>query len=420
MEQRLLILPGSYAAMNIVNKAHEMGIYTIVCDSFPNSPAKVIADESYMIDIFDVDSLTSLCIEKKINGVITGYLDSVLPCYCELCKRLDLPCYTTSELIELTLNKRKFKNICIENNISVITEYKLTSSFLEEDLKNIAYPIIIKPVDNQGSRGIYVCYNENELRKSYQKALDFSASKDILVEKYMDVPSVNMIYHLNNGDIYLDAMMDRRVNSQQKGFAKIAEALLFPSIYLQTYLKQANDDVIRMLKGYGFKNGVIFLQAFYDNGQFLIYEMGHRLPGSQTYKLVEKCCKYSPMEFLINFALTGVMYGNENKIKASPDFFNKKAVILICLLHEGVIGTIKGFELIKEIPEVISIDQKLFQGDSVQLIGTMQQILARIHIVADDNNTIKSVIERIHSFLEVIDINGNDQLMKLYDASDLV
>ena len=76
------------------------------------SPAKQIADEALYVSTADVDAVVDLIKEKNINGVITGFTDSVLPYYAMICKKAGLPCYGTKEQFEIMINKRKYKELC--------------------------------------------------------------------------------------------------------------------------------------------------------------------------------------------------------------------------------------------------------------------------------------------------------------------
>ena len=113
-QKKLLILGGVQAACDIVRKAQEMGIYTIVTDWYEEnrSPAKKIADKSYMISIADIDEILKMIKEENISGIITGFTDSYLEYYYKICKAANLPCYGTLEQFEICTNKDKFKKIC--------------------------------------------------------------------------------------------------------------------------------------------------------------------------------------------------------------------------------------------------------------------------------------------------------------------
>ena len=89
--KKLLYLGGIPRAKYVVSRARKLGIYVIVADYDPNSPAKQVADEGVLVNAVDVDALEALCKEKHIDGVMSGYLDIMLPVLCELSKRLNLP-----------------------------------------------------------------------------------------------------------------------------------------------------------------------------------------------------------------------------------------------------------------------------------------------------------------------------------------
>ena len=137
-----------------VLKAKEMGLYTIVTDwhELEKSPAKQIADEYWNISLMAYDQLVPKIKEEKIDGILTGFTDAFLLAYQHLCELTGLPCYATKEVLETTMDKAKFKQLCRDNGVPVIPEYDLASfvpSTITEKNK-----IMIKPVDNSGSNGV--------------------------------------------------------------------------------------------------------------------------------------------------------------------------------------------------------------------------------------------------------------------------
>ena len=164
--KRLLILGGSRISCEIVRKAQEMGIYTMVTDWYPleDSPAKQIADEYFMTSTADIPAMVNLINDKNVDGVITGFTDSVLPYYAEMCEKVGLPCYGTKEQFEILTNKRDYKMLCQEFDVPVVDEYKIEGDIETADLSHIKYPVLVKPSDNSGARGISICRNEPIIR----------------------------------------------------------------------------------------------------------------------------------------------------------------------------------------------------------------------------------------------------------------
>src|SRR5699024_8177988 len=139
-----------------------MGVKTMVTDWYPveNSPAKQIADEYAMTSTSDIPAMIQLIKENNIDGVITGFTDSVLPFYADVCNGTGLPCYGTRYQFEMLTDKTKYKKLCKEFNVPVIEEYDIKESDLHNDkLKEINYPVLVKPTDGSGARGVFICHN---------------------------------------------------------------------------------------------------------------------------------------------------------------------------------------------------------------------------------------------------------------------
>ena len=126
--KRLLFLGGIRILCDAVKMAKAMGIYTIVTDYLPDSPAKKIADASYMVSTTDVDAVVELCKREKVDGVFTAFIDSMLPYARQICDRLGLPFYASEEQIRLSLDKSFFKETCMKYGVPVVAISLIISS----------------------------------------------------------------------------------------------------------------------------------------------------------------------------------------------------------------------------------------------------------------------------------------------------
>ena len=91
MKHRLLILGTLGEFVQLVCKAREKGYYTIVCDGYPDGPAREFADEAYQIPVTDTEKIAELCREKKIDGIITSFSDLLLECMVKIADRAGIP-----------------------------------------------------------------------------------------------------------------------------------------------------------------------------------------------------------------------------------------------------------------------------------------------------------------------------------------
>ena len=412
-KKKILILGGTPQQIKLVNAAKKMGLYTIVTDYLENSPAKKIADKSYMYNIKDVDDIVSMCKMEKVDGVICGYIDPCQRPYQEICEKLKLPCYGTKEQFYKMTDKHAFKKMCIDNGVDVIPEYT------DEDIMrgNIEYPVFVKPVDSRGSRGQSVCYTENELKKAIQYAKVESSNGDILIEKYMkNAHEFQVTYFFIAGEPYLIRTVDSYCGTEDSHMEKVVACAISPSKFTQVYLENAHDKVVKMFKKMGFENGPIFMQGFEDNGVFLFFDPGLRFPGVDYENVYKKIYGIDIMEAMINFAIQG----NCGDIKLPKDgvwIKEKRAAVLFPTLAAGIIKKIEGFDEVLKDENVVSLYARCEVGEQIEWTFNVNQRMAEVDIVCDTTEELKKRIDDIQKLLVVSDVKNQNMTYQYFDVS---
>ena len=155
---KVLLLGTSLASIEIVQTAKEMGCYIIVTDNLDpeHSEAKKAADEYWMISTDNLDLLEKKCREERVNAVFAGVSEFNLDRVKELTGRLGLPCYIEAVTWKYARDKSAFKKKCREIGIPVVEEYSVSDPPLPEELAVIEYPVVVKPVDGTGNKGLSV------------------------------------------------------------------------------------------------------------------------------------------------------------------------------------------------------------------------------------------------------------------------
>lgn len=415
--KKLLILGGPALACDIVEKAREMGVYTIVTDWYEpdKSPAKLIADEYAMISISDVDSLEHFVKEKEIDGVFTQYTDSYLPYCSKLASRLGYPFCASENQLDIISNKDKSKNICIKHGIPVPQRYKLDSNFSQEDLDKISYPVLTKPVDSSGQRGIVICNDEEELKKGFLVSLNYSESKKVLVEKYLKGDYVVFCFTIQDGHLSLSAMADKPVVDEQysNGLVRLPEGYILPSKYLDLYYEKLHEKFQALVNDLGLKNGSMGVEAIVNSNEFYIFEMQYRLGGMKHHDFVLQENAVDIMKMHIHYALTG-QFAGWNLKKLDNPYYKNIYCLLNLLLNKGKIKTIEGIDKIKRIPEVYKYLQMHNIGDKIEISGTVMQIFAKVSIKSKSKKSLIQTIKSIQENLKILDEQGNSMLLLDY------
>ena len=175
--KKLLILGAYKTEIEIVNAARELGVYSITTDNHEDwnlAPAKKVSDEAWNVSWSDIQTLEKKCIDANVDGLIAGFSERRVRYAKELAEKLNLPFYAENVILDFIFSKDAFRDICVKSGISLPKHFDINDE--------IKFPVIVKPVDNGGSRGISICNHKNELDFAYNKALSVSDSKKVIIE----------------------------------------------------------------------------------------------------------------------------------------------------------------------------------------------------------------------------------------------
>ena len=417
--KKLLILGGTSASLDLVKNAKEMGVYTIVADDNDTGVAKELADEAVKVSTTDIEGLTALVKEKKIDGAFCGPSEFNIRNLIKLCAAAGLPCYTDMETWDRCANKDMFKQYCIEYGVDCPREYFVDENSEEDALDEVDYPVIVKPVDGSSSAGISVCMDTTTLREACRFARSASKSGRIVVEKYIDNGGeiFGGRYLLQDGEAYPYLLIDTYVVDPITRKSLISGFTFTPSKYSDYYMKNMDAPVRKMLKGMGLKNGTAFFQALPYNGKIYIHEMGYRLSGGMIFKLTDPLMGVNDMKMMIRCALGGKMYTEEDIKKLDIRCGGKFGGQLMVPLSVGEIAEVQGLEEVKKIPCVTDFIQYHAVGETIEerLIGTLGQHFGRFTLIAETAEEIYRAVEEIQQKLIVLDVDGNRLNNMLFD-----
>jgi biotin carboxylase len=409
--KKLLILGANPETVSLVLKAREMGIYTIVTDYDPGAFAKKYADQAENVNAVDVDALVELARREKVDGVVVGVAEALLPAYCMVCERLGMPAYSDAGTFDIMTRKDLFKEKCREYGVPTIREYSL------DDTGSIVYPVIVKPVDSCSSKGITVCHSREGLNKAVEYALEFSRSGRFLIEEYMDGDEVVAYYVMQDGEPIFVGMCDRYTYKARKELVQLPTSYIFPSRYIGSYMRVQDQAVKNMIKGLGLNNGSIFFQCFVDKeGTVRVYEPGYRLNGAQEHLLISRLSGIDAKELYINYALYGRV-AEKRLASLSDPVPSKMSCKLSPIVRTGRISRICGLDEIRKMPEVVDIRPSYNEGDTVTGEGTLKQVVCRFFIISGSSSQLKDSIDRIQKLFHVYDDKDEEMLTGLFDTS---
>ena len=408
--KKLLILAGADVHVKVVKAAKELGVYTIVTDFLPptSSPAKLVADEYWMLDITEVDAIVEKCRENKVDGVLAFCIDPAQIPYQQICEKLGVPCYGTKEQFQILTDKRLFKDYCISHDVDVVPEY----TYDDVISNRVNYPVLIKPTNSRGSRGQTVCYRQEEIEAAINYAKTESGDGEYLIERYMHgKQDMSFAYVVIGGMPYLLKIGDRYLGDEKDGLERQHIATILPSKNVDIYRREVEPKVIKMIKSLGITFGAIFLQGFWEDGKVYMYDPGMRFPGGDFDVVLKIATGYDNMKTFVRFALTGDIHSQQGNPQGAYMLGGSVCLILSIAVRSGRIAVFSGLDKISSNSHVFSVSQRYHVGEEVPATGDIKQRAAEFVVHLPDRASVPEFLSFVYDNLKILDEKGKDMIV---------
>lgn len=410
----LAVLGGTRISCEIVHAAKGLGLETVVIDYNPPelSPAKCIADCAVDLSVADTDAVADWLTCHGVDGVITGYADSLLIWYAQICEKAGLPCYGKEEQFRIFTDKRRWKSLCREHGVPSSSRYPVEDAL--KDPMSLRFPVMVKPADGSGSKGVSVVRLPSGIASAVEVARSYSRAGEVLVEEYLEGPELTMMWIVIDGRAELFMAGDRLMTGGDRGTLPLPYGYAFPSRYLPACLGDFAPKAKEMLQSAGVRNGMMFMQCIVRDGIPHVYDIGYRLTGTLEHHLTEAVAGYSPMDMLLRYAVTGSMTDD-------IDIFEKVAKGLVspcfnasCLMQPGTIDHFEGMDEVLSMDGVDACVKAHVEGETLpeSARGQLAQIALRVLGESSSYEAAVEQIGRIQSAIRIVDPYGADLMMK--------
>lgn len=184
--KKILLLGGSAQQVIAIETAKRLGFYTVLCDYLDDNPGQFVADKFYLVSTTDKEAVLKVALEEKIDGVIAYASDPAAPTAAFVAEKMGLPT-NPYKSVEILCNKDKFREFLKNNGFNTPFAMGFNNyDVVLENFNKFKLPVIIKPVDSSGSKGVQRIDSISELKSSFDKAMSFSKSKTVIIEEFVE------------------------------------------------------------------------------------------------------------------------------------------------------------------------------------------------------------------------------------------
>lgn len=288
-QRKLLLLGGSQAQLISIRKAKDLGYYTILCDFLPDNPGQYIADVFYLVSTTDKDAVLAVAMKEQINGIVAYSSDPAAPTAAYVANKMGLH-GMQYDVVRHFCEKHLFREFLQRNGFNVPNSIEVTIPY---DLKLIDYsglqfPVIVKPTDSSGSKGITVLYDDIDLSNALSYAQEYSRNGTLIIEEFIvrDHPYVieAEIFAIN-GEVVswglINSIRDTKSNPL------LPSAYTYPLDITEERKKIVKYEISRLVSATGNTSGAFNIEMIIDSQNRLFFlDAGPRNGGNMLPEFI--------------------------------------------------------------------------------------------------------------------------------------
>lgn len=303
--KKILLLGGSAQQIVAIETAKKLGYYTVVCDYLVDNPGQYHADKFCLVSTTDREAVFAVAEKEHIAGILAYASDPAAPTAAYVAEKLGLPT-NPFQSVEILCNKDKFRTFLSENDFAT-PRSKGYASLEEviEDIEEYHFPIIIKPVDSSGSKGVTVLWTKEKLEEAVKFAFSFSRSQRIIVEEFVEKKHPYLI----GGDIFvldgkivlwglLNCHRDQSVNSL------VPVGKSFPLNLDELDVQKVQETLQQLVDKLHIENGAMNIEMVVDKTEHVyLIDVGPRNGGNMIPDLLGMIFDVDVVELAIKVAM---------------------------------------------------------------------------------------------------------------------
>ncbi len=273
--KRVLVLGAPVFQIPVIQKAKEMGLYVGVVDIDREAPALCYADEQFICSIRDKDAVLRIAKVFEPDGIVIGACDTSVVTGAYVCSQLNLPGHTLDTAVKAT-DKVKMLETFRKHGVAHPFFQVVKKKDIERISTDFPYPVISKPIDSAGGRGISIIHHGTELRQAALFSSQAGISGDILIEEYMDGPEVSVEVIVVEGIPYVLQITDK-ITSGEPNFYELGHSQ--PSALAPEIKEQIGKLAAKAVLAVGLVNSPAHVEIKVTEEGLKMVELGARLGG---------------------------------------------------------------------------------------------------------------------------------------------
>lgn len=402
--KKILLLGGSNCQKNALIHGKALGYEMIIADYSLAPIAATYADKHVLVSTFDEAGCIEAAKKYGIDGIMTMGTDQPVYTAAVVASTLGLPSLISPETAKSVTNKKSMKTIFSNNNIPSV-KYKIISNLTSiEDLYDFNCPLVLKPLDSQGQRGVYKLDSKELVLQYLNKTLSFSREKEALLEEFYPSDEVTVSGWINNSKLYILTITDRILLDDPVHIG-ICTSHLFPSKHMDKYdeIRTISNNIVNSFE---LKNGPLYIQMLIGNNGIMVNEVASRIGGAFEDVIIPRISGFHILDAVMKTSL-----GLDADLTSLESYDCTKskvqASVQLMFAKPGVISYITPVEELAAFHNVLDVGYNYRIGDEIRSIENATARFGHC-VLATDFGNIKESIDDFKANFKILDYNGKN------------
>lgn len=397
--KKILLLGGSRYLLPVIKSAHELGLYVITCDYLPDNIAHKYSDEYVNVSIIDKEAVLEIAKKLEIDGIMSFATDPGVVTAAYVAEKLGLPYGGSYESVSILQDKGLFRSFLTEHNFNVphAKSYKNLEDALR-DTDFFTWPVIVKPVDSAGSKGVTRVDDKNELRKAIEYALDFSHCDQFIIEDFIEKKgcSSDTDSFSIDGKLVATTFSSQRFDVQSDNpYAPMAYS--WPSTFSREHEDELTSEIQRLLTLLDMQSSIYNIETREGvDGKAYIMEVSPRGGGNRLAEMI----RYASGVDMIKAAVQAAVGLQIDKVD-QPQYDGFWAEYV---LHSRVDGKFKEIWIEPDFAanNVIEVDLWVTQGEEIHSFTAANFSIGTVVMKFASQEELESKLSSMERYIKVI------------------
>ncbi|MBR5082900.1 MAG: ATP-grasp domain-containing protein [Bacteroidales bacterium] len=396
--KKLMLLGGIRYLLPVIKTAHELGCYVITADYLPDNIAHKFSDEYVNVSIVNKEAVLKVAREKKIDGIMSFGVDPGVVTAAYVAEMMGLPFQCSYESACILQDKSQFRQHLSNHgfNCPKAKGYDDIDEALR-DADAFSWPVIVKPVDSAGSKGVTEVFRKEDLRRAVETAFAVSISKNFIIEDFLvaEGQSSGSESFFVNGELRYNAFYDQlfELNSPNP-FVPMVEQ--WPSMKDGTVLDDVRRQLQRLGAIMGFGTGLFNVEWRVSGGKVYLMEVSPRAGGNRLAEILNYA---TDVDIIMAETLksVGMEYGNVHE----PNYNGNYAIYN---LHSNRLGRFARLAIDPAFEKRYLIEKEIRVevGNPVEPFAGANTSIGTLFLRTDTRQELDDILKNIDKYINIV------------------